>query len=169
MQMTVNREQLIEALTEKRDETTTKTQKTVDRCQKAVDDLATTDSPQGWLREVADLVEAGTLAVSDEGRAYDGWFRVRTPNRGKGRVVPADEVPTFPKSNENAVQNAKASLARAKINQAESVAPYEAALKLLNMSTDETIGIDAGDYHRLLDGSASKRRRFDDAVDLEED
>lgn len=173
MQMTVNREQLIEALTEKVTEVTERTQKTIEHRQKVLDDITPTETVVDWLAAIIEKVEDGEVQVDNEaGRAgYDGWIRVLMVKPNGQKSAPREgDIPPFPKSNEHAIKAAKSSLARAKADQAESVAPYEAALKLLGMSTDETIGIDAGDYHNLLGGTASKKsRRFLDEVDLEED
>lgn len=78
-------------------------------------------------------------------------------------TAPEDQqIPMPPSSNVEAmVRSCELKLKSAKRELKRITAPYDAALQLLEMSTDATIGIDQADYHKLL-GETDRSVDWDD-------
>jgi hypothetical protein len=102
--LNVDREQLIEAITEKRNEVAAIHQEAVDKAQEVLDAAQPSGSVSEWLRAIADQVDANEFDV----RSLTADVAAAAPHRlvrrgaqrggrGRGRGVP--QIPDFPDSN----------------------------------------------------------------------
>jgi hypothetical protein len=169
MQLTVDRSELIAAITEKRDEVAAKYQKVIDNVQARIDALEPAETVEDWLRTVADLIKDGKVRAEQQATMSRGahpgtepvylYFAVMNDIKRKGedRIIPK-----FPNHDNRQAQYLTRDLDHAKSRQATALEPYDGALKILNMSTDEKVGIGDGDYAGLLSGRPARHDFNDD-------
>jgi hypothetical protein len=100
---------------------------------------------KAWKQRIK-LVEAGELRLVHNG--------------GGGMTVSRDApaLPTLTEKQYRAVTEIER-LQELEQEAAEAARPYDAALELLRMSADETVGVSGADYQRLLAGSGERKRR----------
>lgn len=174
MRLNVDRGELIAALTEKRDETAARVERKITRVQEMIDAVTPAETAEGWFREVADLlkddkVRAEITPTMSSGRGRDDsvYLVVRNPNRQ--RKDDERVVPKFPHNNQNQITSLKRDLDHWTNQLDQVVEPYDAALKILNMSTDDKVGIKDGDYHGLLSGKTQRSHGLEFDEDEYED
>lgn len=174
MELNVDRVELIAALTEKRGKIAADVEKKIAELQEKIDELPPVETVETWLRKVADLVKDGTVRAEQQsgvsyGARADGTVLLLV--RSKGRRKNSDRViPKFPSHNDQ-LTYLKRNLSYLKHQLAMRTEPYDAALKILNMSTDEKVGIKDGDYHGLLSGKVARGQKddaWDDDLDADE-
>jgi hypothetical protein len=160
MSMTVNREKLVEALTTKRDEVKEKLQAKVDEAQTKLDAAKESNDVVAFLEKITELVRDGKVEVYDyNGRQKSshgrqevlvGMVSTQRGIDGLERVIPD---PPSREHETSGIASLTQQLEREKILLDKAITPYNAALQLLEMSDEESVGIPASEYQRLLAGN----------------
>lgn len=148
MQMTVNREKLEAALIEKRDEVLADNSSELDEAKRKLEDFKSDKSSVGdFLRELAEVADKHPTHLQIVNFEAGSW-EIRRTSRDQITYPPAPVNPS-----RYSVETLEEMVKVAEKRLAEKIAPYKAALDLLAMSEDVSVGIDAGDYHGLLGGT----------------
>lgn len=153
MQMTVDRQKLVAALTEKREEVRVENSSQVEKFTKKLEEFEAGASSVGeFLRDLAKIADEHPAHFRVHG--YDGGIYEIRRNDRDDRI----KYPHLESTSRHTKEDYEEALKVAQKSLEKLLAPYDAALNLLDMSTDVTVGIDGGDYHNLLGGLTNKNR-----------